>query len=70
MLTFKEWIIKFVGVNLPIGDIAADIAEDKDFPNVKDYQTIIEYLERHNSSDSFIRVFEYSFKMFYESTQK
>ena len=70
MLTFKEWIIKFVGVDLPIGDIAADIAEDKDFPNVKDYQTIIDYLERTNSSDSFIRVFEYSFKMFYDSTQK
>ena len=70
MLTFKEWIIKFVGVDLPIGDIAADILEDKEFPNVKDYQTIVEYLERNNTFDSFIRVFEYSFKMFYDSTQK
>ena len=70
MLTFKEWIIKFVGVDLPIGDIAADILEDKNFPNVKDYQTILEYLEATPTSDSFMRVFEYTYKMYYESTQK
>ncbi|WP_042472671.1 YozE family protein [Bacillus ndiopicus] len=70
MLTFKEWIIKFVGVNLPIGDIAQEILEDDKFPNTKDYQTIVEYLEQSHTADSYMRVFEYSYKMFYDSTQK
>jgi uncharacterized protein YozE (UPF0346 family) len=70
LLTFKEWLLKFSGVDLPIGDIAADVAADDNFPNTKDYQSIVDYLKSNPTSDSFMRVFEYSFKMFYESTQK
>lgn len=70
MLTFKEWLLKFVGVDLPIGDIASDVSLDENFPNVKDYETIFDYLESNPTSDSFMRVFEYSYKMYYESTQK
>ena len=70
MLTYKEWLLKFINVDLPIGDIAADIAADDKFPNVKDYESIFEYLESNGAADSFMRVFEYTFKMYYESTQK
>jgi uncharacterized protein YozE (UPF0346 family) len=69
LLTYKEWLLKFKGVNLPIGDIAAEVELDDNFPNTKDYESLHEYLES-NYTDSFMRVFEYSFKMFYESTQK
>ncbi|MFJ7407497.1 MULTISPECIES: YozE family protein [unclassified Lysinibacillus] len=69
MLTYKEWLLKFIGVNLPIGDIAAEVELDNEFPNSKDYEVIREFVES-NYSESFIRVFEYSFKMFYDSTQK
>lgn len=70
MLTYKEWLLKFVDVDLPIGDIAADISADDEFPNTKDYESISEYLESKNVPDSFIRVFEYTYKMYFESTQK
>lgn len=70
LLTFKEWLLKFKGVDLPIGDIAAEVELDEDFPNTKDYEILREYLEINATSDSFMRVFEYSYKMFYESTQK
>lgn len=30
--TFKTWIDRFKGVDLPIGDLANDIAKDPDFP--------------------------------------
>ncbi|MES1047204.1 hypothetical protein FOA22_22380 [Heyndrickxia oleronia] len=70
MLTYKEWLLKFTGVDLPIGDIAADVAADDNFPNTKDYESIRKYLETNPTSDSFMRVFEYTFRMFYESTQK
>lgn len=69
LLTYKEWLLKFTDVNLPIGDIANDVLADKNFPNTKEYKVIIEYLEESSYPDNFIRVFEYSFKMFYESTQ-
>ena len=70
MLTFKAWLLKFIDVDLPIGDIAKEVAIDENFPNVKDYETISEYLESNFTSDSFMRVFEYSYKMYYESTQE
>lgn len=70
MLTYKEWLLKFIGVDLPIGDIARDVAVDDKFPNTKDYQIIVEYLESNSTSDRFMRVFEYSYKMYFESTQK
>ena len=69
MLTYKEWLLKFTGVDLPIGDIAADVAADDKFPNSKDYESIFEYLDSNSSSDSFMRVFEYTYKMYFESTQ-
>lgn len=70
LLTYKVWLLKFIGVDLPIGDIAADVAVDDKFPNTKDYGSISEYLETNFASDSFMRVFEYTYKMYYESTQK
>ncbi|MDX1806555.1 MAG: YozE family protein [Paenisporosarcina sp.] len=69
LLTYKEWLLKFIGVDLPIGDIAADVAADDKFPNTKDYESIFEYLDSNSSSDSFMRVFEYTYKMYFESTQ-
>lgn len=69
MLTYKEWLLKFIGVDLPIGDIAVDVAADDNFPDTKDYESIRDYFES-NYADSFMRVFEYSFKMYFESTQK
>ena len=70
LLTYKAWLLKFIDVDLPIGDIAKDVALDKDFPNTKDYDSIYEYLTTAGSADSFMRVFEYSYKMYNESTQK
>lgn len=34
--TFKSWIVRFKGVDLPIGDLANGIAKDADFPD-EDY---------------------------------
>lgn len=41
---FKTWISLFANVDLPIGDLAADICNDKDFPEGEDYFEILEYL--------------------------
>ena len=70
LLTYKEWLLKFININLPIGDIAKEVSVDPNFPNVKDYESIFSYLEENHTSDSFMRVFEYSYKMYFDSTQK
>lgn len=52
MLTFKEWVLKFVEVDLPIGDIARDLAQDPKFPRTMIYLEMLNYLEEEaNASD-------------------
>lgn len=67
-MTFKEWIIKFKDVNLPIGDLAKDINSDKHFPNTKDHDLMIEYLERSNAYHLAIETFERSYRFYLEDT--
>ena len=47
--TFKTWIANFRGVDLPIGDFANDIAEDKNFPKTEDFTAIESYLTHHHA---------------------
>lgn len=42
--TFKTWIARFKGVDLPIGDLAGDILSDPDFPEEDDFGIIHEYI--------------------------
>ena len=44
--TFKEWIANFQGVDLPIGDFAADILSDPDFPDEDFFPEIYDHLRR------------------------
>ena len=66
MLTYKEWLLKFKDVDLPIGDLAKDVAEDPNFPNSKDRDINFDYLESRNAANVVISVFERTFD-FYES---
>lgn len=42
--TFKTWIIRFKGVDLPIGDLADDIAKDESFPDEDYFLEIWEHI--------------------------
>lgn len=44
-MTFKDWLSYFKEVNLPIGDLAKDVAHDGKFPDTKDYEKINDYLQ-------------------------
>lgn len=65
-MTYKEWLLKFIDVDLPIGDFAKDVAEDANFPNSKDRDVNFDYLESRNAANVVISVFERTFD-FYES---
>ena len=50
-LSFKDWVLKFIDVDLPIGDLAKDISNDEAFPaKSKNRNQIIEYLESKGAS--------------------
>lgn len=51
--TFKSWIARFAGVDLPIGDLVADIDCDRSFPGVDDYDQLLDHitLVSHNAPD-------------------
>lgn len=70
MLTFKQWLLKFIEVDLPIGDAAREINQDPNFPETKSYDVIFNYLENEaRASDGWIRTYKDAFKFFKETTQ-
>lgn len=52
--TFKTWILNFKGVDLPIGDLAADIAGDPDFPEKDYFEEILGHISAKCKGDSVI----------------
>lgn len=50
-ITFREWILKFVDVDLPIGDLANDIRQDKYFPKDNKREVLYEYLVSKSQND-------------------
>lgn len=49
--TFKTWIIRFRGVDLPIGDLADDIAKDESFPDEDYFLEIWEHISNKCGQD-------------------
>ena len=52
--TFKTWIANFENVDLPIGDLAQDIARVDDFPEDDNFGEILDYIGRKSRWDSVI----------------
>ena len=50
--TFKTWIVCFKGVDLPIGDLANDIAKDEDFPDEDYFQEIWDHISSKCKANS------------------
>lgn len=56
--TFKTWIANFQGVDLPIGDLASDIAKDPDFPDDDDdFSEIYDHLQSKRSCRQALNTF-------------
>ena len=52
--TFKTWILNFQGVNLPIGDLADDVARDPDFPEEDYFGEILRHINLKSHNDDII----------------
>ncbi|MCI7152124.1 YozE family protein [Flavonifractor plautii] len=51
--TFKTWILRFQGVDLPIGDLADDVTKDPDFPEEDYFDELLAHIQEksHNNAD-------------------
>lgn len=47
-MTFKEWLIRHKGEDSPLGDLAEDVALDKDFPSDNSKEAILDHLTGAN----------------------
>lgn len=43
-MTFKEWIMRHKGKDTPLGDLAYDIARDRNFPDSNTKEAILDHL--------------------------
>ena len=57
-MSFAKWLMQFAEENSPLGDLARDVAKDKNFPRSRRYETIYSYLEDGDASDACMNVFE------------
>ena len=64
--TFKTWILKFKGVDLPIGDLANDISGDSDFPD-DDFAEIYDYLISKHATEPVLDTFVTSWNFYLAS---
>lgn len=63
-LSFKNWISNFKNVDLPIGDLANDIANDKIFPSTSDKQEIYSYLRKKRACNEALETFEHAWNYY------
>lgn len=63
-MSFAKWLMQFVEENSPLGDLARDVAKDKNFPRSRRYETIYSYLEDGGASDACMIVFEEAWENF------
>ena len=66
--TFKTWVSKFIAVDLPIGDLARDIASDPNFPDDDDLPEIFDYLLKKKADYVILNTFT-SVWNFYQVTR-
>ena len=67
-MCFKKWLVSnFKNERGPIGDLARDVKDDKDFPaRAKRHQTIADYLESCGACYGCMNAFEKAWSLYAE----
>lgn len=61
-MNFKTWISKYKSTDNQVGDLARDILRDVNFPEVSDYQSLLNYLNNFYLHHNVIKIFKYAYK--------
>lgn len=64
-MKYYDWLLKFINVDLPIGDLAKDIRDDPTFPKkISSLHDLTEYLNKRHASNAAIEVAINSYKAY------
>ncbi len=65
-MTYKEWILRHVGKDTPLGDLANDISSDKCFPDTSSKSEILDHLTgvQHHACSAAIDIFNRSWSSY------
>lgn len=66
MSTFKDYMEQYNGVDHRFGDLANDIARDKDFPNSNDFYTNLQHLYSSGACSECIETFFDAWSMYHD----
>lgn len=66
-ISFRNWVVKFESVDLPIGDLANDIKTDSRFPKENDKEIIMRYLRNRRACKDAIETFENAWNYYLKS---
>jgi uncharacterized protein YozE (UPF0346 family) len=64
---FYDWMMQYKGHDSPRGDLADDIARDRDFPKDGGYQEILEHLELRAKLPNIVPTFKRAWRSFQNS---
>lgn len=65
LITFRQWIItRRINSDTPVGDLARDIKDDKNFPNTYDYSEMIGYLKYKGACKEARKAFREAFNIY------
>lgn len=64
-MTFKEWIIKYINVDLPVSELAKFIAADDSFPQEAGYDFILNYLKTKDADTYYIDLFKLYYNAYF-----
>ncbi len=56
--SFKSWLAKAKGVDLPVSSLLNDIFGDRDFPDTEDKEIMLEYLQKRKVDAATLDSFE------------
>jgi uncharacterized protein YozE (UPF0346 family) len=65
MLSFKDWIVQYKDVDMPMGDFASDVSRDPEYPKTESYKTLSNYFASKSLSEV-SRLFEVAWKFYVE----
>ncbi|UBH16579.1 YozE family protein [Macrococcus armenti] len=64
MYRYKTWMKQFIGSDTPLGDLAVDINNDKEFPKKNNKKYLENYLATCNASPEALDVFNKSWSLY------
>lgn len=69
-MNYTEWLENYKGRETPIGDLADDVLQDRNFPKTNNYEELHSYLYFKTTDRLVLRTFEDSYTKYLNSKER